>query len=167
MSMMERERAGQTWSEPRRGRFRVTTAADEYDSSRSPAWRHRCVNNDGGRPCHATASTRAEHVTQIGEMRLAALLALFGFDLAAAAFPLQIVGGQFRHEPARIARQHLAAALAFGGERERKRLARAGDADVGETPLLFELALFDAAAVRQKFLFHADQEHVRELEALG
>src|SRR3569623_2839031 len=99
------------------------------------------------------ASAGTEHVAEVGEMGLAALLALFGIDLTAATFPLQIVGGQFRQKPTRFAGQHLAAAHTFGGARERERLARAGDAAIGETPLLFELAILAAAAVRQELLF--------------
>ncbi|MNM41798.1 hypothetical protein D3C81_526220 [compost metagenome] len=43
-----------------------------------------------------------------------------------------------------------------------------GDTDIGQTALFRQTArLFQAHLVREQTLFHADQEHMRELQAFG
>src|SRR5918997_704101 len=52
------------------------------------------------------------------------------------------------------------------GVRERERLPRPRDADVGEPALLLEVLLIERAGVREGPLLHPDDEHVVELEPL-
>src|SRR5215208_1129789 len=78
-----------------------------------------------------------------------------------------VLVGDLREE----ARWHPVLALAPAGAqlgvRERERLPRARDPNVGQPPLLFEVVLVERTSVREGPFFHPDDEDVRELEPLG
>src|SRR5215212_741940 len=78
-----------------------------------------------------------------------------------------VLVGDLREETRRHPVLPLAPAGAQPGVRERERLPRPRDPDVGEPPLLLEVVLVERTGVREGPFFHPDDEDVPELEPLG
>ncbi len=57
--------------------------------------------------------------------------------------------------------------LALGGEGQRQVALGAGDADVGQAPLLLDGVGFDAGAVGEDLFLETDDVHRRKLQTLG
>ena len=96
-------------------------------------------------------------------MRLTSLLSLHGVHFAGITLPGQIVLGQFGQKAAGFAGYHFALTFAACCQCKSERFVGAGDADVGEAALLFDLIFFGAVAVWKNFFFHTNEEDVRKL----
>ena len=91
-----------------------------------------------------------------------------GGDVLRAALPVDQRGRDLRQEPGRRVERRAAVPVPRRGPGQVQPLLRAGDPDVGEPPLLLQLALVgQRPGVREHLLLHAGEEHHGELEALG
>jgi len=97
---------------------------------------------------------------------LAALLDDFRRQLLLVS-PLQVVGRQLVQETAWFAFADLAVALPVRAVAECEGALGARDADIGQAALFLDVVGFDAVLMRQQVFFHADQEHMWKLQALG
>ena len=76
-------------------------------------------------------------------------------------------GAHFGDETRRLAGHQLAALFALVAMADGQAGLGAGDANIHQAPLFFQLARFQRVAMRQQALLDADQEDMAELQALG
>src|SRR3972149_2726390 len=95
-------------------------------------------------------SAGAEDVRQVGARELGAGVHGPGVWFSVRLFPAQVVGRQFLEKAAGFAGNPLAAALAPLDEREGERLARAGDADIGQAAFFLHARVRLALGVREE-----------------
>ncbi|CCK00370.1 hypothetical protein BN130_3142 [Cronobacter malonaticus 507] len=72
---------------------------------------------------------------------------------------------EFKQKATRLRTYQLAILTALFAQRKGQLFLGTRDAHVGEASLFVDVVFIDTALVRQQTLFHADQEHIRELQA--